>query len=329
MILKKADINKFITEVIKNGFRVYGPVKQEDDVSFSEFKGADDISFDYFNFTLPPKRHFFPFSEPICTYKDKTVSQTPLPEEKAMIFGIRPCDARSFSFLDSVFIDEKAVDPYYRNRRDNTIVVSLACNEPLPTCFCTSVGGSPAGKEGTDILAFDTGDSLFFKSCSEKGKSFLESYTKLLSKPGQADIKAAEDLAAAAEKKVSPVNIKKAAQKLKEKFYNPVWDELALRCLGCGVCTFLCPTCYCFGLYDERDKRIRVQDSCMYREFTLEASGHNPRTTQNERMRQRVMHKFLYTVENFGETFCVGCGRCVTNCPVNMDIRENIVEVIG
>lgn len=328
-MLKKADIKKFIAEVIKNGFKVYGPLKQEDGVSLSELKAADDMFFDYFNFKLPPKRHFFPWSELVCMYKEKTIQEAPLPEDKIMIFGIRPCDARSFSFLDSVFIDEKAVDPYYRDRRNNTIVVSLTCRDPLPTCFCTSVGGSPAGKEGTDILVFDTGDSLLFETCSEKGTSFLEPYAKLFSKPGQADLKAAKDLAAKAEKKVSSAGIKDAARKLKDKFYDPVWDELAERCLGCGVCTFSCPTCYCFGLYDERDRRSRIHDSCMYREFTLEASGHNPRTTQNERMRQRLMHKFLYTVENFGETFCVGCGRCVTACPVNMDIRENLVEVIG
>ena len=109
---------------------------------------------------------------------------------------------------------------------------------------------------------------------------------------------------------------------------DPFWDELHLKCLGCGACTYLCPTCHCFDIVDEgnavRGKRVRNWDTCQFALFTHHTSGHNPRQSGKERMRQRVMHKFNYFVENQGEIACVGCGRCVRNCPVNLDIRAVI-----
>ena len=130
------------------------------------------------------------------------------------------------------------------------------------------------------------------------------------------------------EKLQSDVNIKNLKEKLDKAFDASFWNEIHQKCLGCGICTFLCPTCYCFDITDEvkdeQGKRIRCWDSCMFPQFTLHASGHNPRPTYRERMRQRIMHKFNYCPENYKETFCVGCGRCIRNCPVNLDIRQII-----
>jgi sulfhydrogenase subunit beta (sulfur reductase) len=114
-------------------------------------------------------------------------------------------------------------------------------------------------------------------------------------------------------------------------FEHPFWDTIHARCLKCGTCTYLCPTCHCFDISDETKGsdgvRIRSWDSCQYPLFTKMASGHNPRTSQKERWRQRVMHKFRYYVDNFGAVSCVGCGRCVMLCPVNIDIRKIITDI--
>jgi ferredoxin len=135
----------------------------------------------------------------------------------------------------------------------------------------------------------------------------------------------------AEEKIKSKVVIEGLEEKLDKIFDSPFWDRVHQRCLGCAICTYLCSTCHCFALLDERvnsrEQRVRSWDSCMFPDFTLEASGHNPRISNRERMRQRVMHKFNYFVKNFGETACVGCGRCIQNCPVNIDIREIIEEI--
>ncbi|KKL62819.1 hypothetical protein LCGC14_2181390 [marine sediment metagenome] len=120
-------------------------------------------------------------------------------------------------------------------------------------------------------------------------------------------------------------------EKLDKIFDSSLWDRVHQRCLGCGIRTYLCSTCHCFALLDEKNnsgvQRVRSWDSCMFPEFTVEASGHNPRISNRERMRQRVMHKFNYFVKRFGQTACVGCGRCIQNCPVNIDIREIIEEI--
>jgi len=114
-------------------------------------------------------------------------------------------------------------------------------------------------------------------------------------------------------------------------FENPIWATIHGKCLACGTCTWMCPTCHCFDISDEvkgnDGVRIRSWDSCMFPLFTKETSGHNPRTSQKERWRQRVMHKFKYYVDNFNAIACVGCGRCVMSCPVNLDIRKVVEDI--
>ncbi|NLW25671.1 MAG: 4Fe-4S binding protein [Clostridia bacterium] len=121
---------------------------------------------------------------------------------------------------------------------------------------------------------------------------------------------------------------KDLAEKLEVIYRSPLWRELQEKCVNCGVCTFLCPTCHCFDLTDDqKGKKVRSWDSCMFASFTKQASGHNPRPTGAERLRQRVMHKFRYFFENHGIFACVGCGRCVEKCPVNLDIREVLQRI--
>ena len=307
-----------------------GPVQRAEGVILAKLGTDDEVAFSYANTLLPAKRHFFPQSEVIYTYEGDVADAVPMPEGKTVLFGLRPCDALALVHLDKVFLDEQYVDPYYGARRENTVVISLACAEPAETCFCTSVGGSPAGTDGADAIAFDLGDSVLFESATKEGAEFVKRHKNLLKKPKADQVKAAEKMAKAAEKRVPSVDVADIAGKLRAVFESAAWDTIAERCLGCGVCTYSCPTCHCFGIYDEKrdtgGRRIRAQDGCMFPMFTLEASGHNPRSTTGERMRQRIMHKFRYTVENFGAIFCVGCGRCIIKCPVNMDVREVLSE---
>jgi len=281
---------------------------------------------------LPAKREFFPQCEVVCTYEADVMKEAVLSDEKVVLFGVRPCDAMAVSYLDKVFLDEKFVDPCYQSRRDNSVMISLACKEPGQTCFCTSVGAGPGGKDGADILAFDLGDSLLLETATEKGEAFMTAHSGLFKEPTAEQLEAGKAQVSGAESKLAAIDVAGIADKLRAAFDSEVWDKVAERCIGCGVCTYSCPTCHCFGLCEDSagstGKRVRVQDACMFSAFTLEASGHNPRGSCWERMRQRVMHKFCYTVENFGDIFCVGCGRCIDHCPVNMDIRETLAEAV-
>ena len=120
-------------------------------------------------------------------------------------------------------------------------------------------------------------------------------------------------------------------EKADASFDSPVWERIARICLGCGVCTYVCPTCHCFDITDETagtgGVRLRTWDACQYPLYTMHASGHNPRPAKRARMRQRIMHKYSYTVDTAGTVSCTGCGRCVRQCPVNLDIRQMLAAV--
>jgi len=328
-VIRRDALEDFIRSIGKDCM-VYAPLREGNTVCLTEISSGGKIELAYANSKVPLKSLFFPQAETICTFEDGEVLNVHLPDEKAVVFGSRPCDARALRIVDKVF-SEDITDPYYHARRNNTLIISLTCNDPSDTCFCTSLGGSPSGKEGSDILVFDLGEVLLFETVSEKGESFMETYSGSFQPAKKVQMKTKKDIASMAEKKVPAIDAEAVSERLEGSFDSPFWDEIHKTCLGCGVCTFLCPTCHCFAFDDNRvdsiGERIRLWDCCQYPAFTLEASGHNPRISSRERMRQRIMHKFSYYVKNFEEVACVGCGRCVENCPINLDLRE-IVTII-
>jgi ferredoxin len=193
-----------------------------------------------------------------------------------------------------------------------------------------SLGGSPSSPEGSDLLLLDLGDQYLVEAHSEQGKALLEEAP--FERINDEAIAKAEKARRGAESSMNPVAMgkistgKELQERLEQLFDDPLWSDLTESCLGCGVCTYLCPTCHCFDICDEASakagERIRVWDSCQFPLFTQQASGFNPRPSVKERFRQRIMHKFSYLPGNGNMTGCVGCGRCVTECPVNLDIRE-------
>jgi len=209
-------------------------------------------------------------------------------------------------------------------------VISAACTNPESTCFCTSIGGSPAGTEGSDILLCDLGETLLFEPVSPRGEEFLDQVSEITKKATKKQIGEKEKIAEEVASRVERIPLEDIAETFANAFDSDLWEAPSQKCLGCGICTYFCPTCHCFDVTDEtlkeNGRRVRTWDSCMYSLFTLHASGHNPRPSQKERVRQRFMHKFRYSMENCGELFCVGCGRCIKNCPVNIDLREVIVR---
>jgi len=241
-----------------------------------------------------------------------------------LLAGVRPCDARSV-FLNSMPYED---DPYFQEKRENTILLGLACREGCSTCFCTWTGGSPVGTEGLDILAFPLDDGFVLEPVTERGDKLLET-AQAAREVTEADMQAVDEI-----RQKAPSSLPEAmdpSARLAEKdlmaLYNaPFWQELSDSCINCGTCTFLCPTCYCFDIQDEtlrgRGRRIRYWDSCMFPLFTQHASGHNPRGDKIKRVRNRFMHKLKYFPERFGPLSCVGCGRCIRDCPVNIDIRQ-------
>jgi ferredoxin len=246
-----------------------------------------------------------------------------------VLFGLRPCDARSFTMLDKVF-EGQFSDVYYLQKREKTTLIGLACTEPCVNCFCPSVGGSPSSTDGLDILLTDCDDEYAVDVITDKGVAIIAESAEFFeaASENQQKAKIAAKAEALIQRKIPIEGVKKQLDGL---FYNPIWNELARECVGCSICTFLCPTCHCFDIRDEpfgnEGRRVRVWDSCSNPEYTLHASGHNPRPGRMHRTRNRLYHKYHCFPERFGVIACVGCGRCITKCPVNIDIIEMLEKI--
>ena len=330
--INKKDIIKLLGALAEN-YRLFAPVEKDSIVNFAEIQNARDIILDFHNCKESPKKLFFPQSETLYCYSKEKGRSVPEDKDKRqrIVFGMRPCDARALVLLDNVFDGTDFKDPYYLEKRKNTVICSLACNEPRGNCFCTSLAIGPGAKDGSDIFIVDIGQKYFFEAVTEKGQELLGNIKNIFEADDE-DIKQAQLLITEAESKIKKqIKTTGLAEALDELVESPIWTELAEKCIGCGICTYLCPTCHCFGIVDEatdcRGCRVRNWDSCMFGNFTLEASGHNPRPTGKERMRQRIMHKFNYFVKNFDVNACVGCGRCFYNCPVNNNLIKAIEKI--
>jgi sulfhydrogenase subunit beta (sulfur reductase) len=334
--ISKTDLGKLISAALEDNTVFYAPADGRNGIELRTVTSQEEIAFGYDNLKLSPKSVLFPQNEVLCRYTGDTVEEVQIEAEDAIVFGIRPCDVFALSCLDKVFggANDRFQDPYYMSRREKALIIALVCDEPRTTCFCTSVGGGPGTGAGSDILATELAEVLLFESYTEKGKSLIEG-SELFRQPTSDEMTEKEEIIRRAEESMVEIpkpDMEGLAEKLDKGFEDPLWDSMTQSCLGCGVCTYLCPTCHCFDITDEKDRkgdgiRLRTWDSCQYPLFTVHASGHNPRVNKKQRMRQRIMHKFAYAVENTGETFCVGCGRCVIHCPVNLDIRDMLTAL--
>jgi len=336
--IKKTGINKFI-EYLKEDYDVYAPAEVGKKAAFKEINSAFEIKHDITNTHLSPKNVFFPQSEVLFQYSDDGLKIPEREEKPIAVWSMRNCDARSLKMLNKVFGDAHQMpgkdmykDPYWKTKYDNCLIFTQGCNLPLSTCFCNWFDGNPFTKEDSDIFVVDINDSFILEGISKKGKEFLNKYNEA-EKTSDADLKKIEELKKIAESYLpEKVDLNNLFDKMGKIWDEPIWDEISAKCINCGACTFVCPTCHCFDVSDEgkgkKGKRLRLWDSCMFQIFTREASGHNPRSMSTQRVRQRIMHKYNYFMDNYDQHLCTGCGRCVQVCPVNLDIREVIKQVL-
>ncbi len=273
---------------------------------------------------------FFPQVENLVNFKvtgkQIEVIENRDPAEPFVVFGVRACDCRSFEILDKVFLCDP-VDTYYETRRACGTVVTLACTEPEETCFCTAFGIDPTDPAG-DVSCWISGEDLYLRANTEKGEALLGGLEALEEGGEPVTDKTVFDRLPL---KNLPLD-KFGGEHMMELFRRPEWAGLAESCLGCGTCTFVCPTCQCYDIKEfntgDEIKRFRCWDSCMYSDFTLMSAG-QPRPTQLERFRQRFMHKLVYYPSTHdGEFGCVGCGRCLQKCPISMNIVK-VAKTLG
>ena len=316
---------------------LYIPQDTEAGAKFEKWEEGKKLS-NALNTVRSAKDFFFPQTENLMDFKVEgkkiEIIDTRSESEDFVIFGVRACDVKSFEVLDRVFLSDP-VDSYYKNRREHGIIMSLACTKPQETCFCKTFDIDAASPEG-DVVCYKTDDALYMNAQSKKGEALMAALSAITEDADESAVSEQQKLIRERIEKLPLASLSKDAfgKDKTEKFFNaPEWKELSDTCLGCGTCTFVCPTCQCYDIKDFNTghgiKRFRCWDSCMYSDFTKMSAG-QPRLTQLERFRQRFMHKLVYyPTNNDGLFSCVGCGRCMAKCPIQMNIVKVMKKLGG
>ncbi|MBR3894108.1 MAG: 4Fe-4S dicluster domain-containing protein [Clostridia bacterium] len=331
------NVQTLFAEIAKEA-KLYLPIDNADGTAvFGEWSRGVAWS-NALNTAKSPKDFFFPQTEDLMRFRTEgkkiEVIDVRRESDDFVVFGVRACDVKSFDVLDRVFLSEPC-DSFYAEKRAHGIIVSLACTRPAETCFC-GIFGIHAAEPAGDVSAWKTEDALYLRANTEKGTALVARLSSVLEECSDDAVNAQKESIAKIMNKLPLKDLSTEAfggGKTQDLFHSPAWDALSSACLGCGTCTFVCPTCQCYDIKDFNTGngviRYRCWDSCMYSEFTKMAHGNN-RLTQKERFRQRFMHKLVYYPENNDGLFgCVGCGRCLAKCPISMNIVKVMKQIGG
>ena len=314
VVIPKGKMQELYGSLMKD-FRLVVPVKEGATLLFKPVSNVDDIILDDDVTYKSPKEFLFPQIEQIMTFGVDGEVRINEDAQKTIIFGIRPCDLEALQVMSAVFTKGKFVDTYFEKKMENTILVGFGCKSDKKGCFCSDRGVDKGYSNLCDIFLNDCEENYIAESISARGEQLLKTFG-FDDAAQQAVIRNKDNKNALLEINTDEMTL----------FNNVDWDRISEKCIACGTCTYICPTCHCFDFKDVVEKgeavRYKCWDSCMYPKFTVHASGHNPRSSKKERYRQRIMHKYHYVRKNFGYIACTGCGRCIRSCPAGMNIKS-------
>ena len=334
--IAKEKLNALLSK-LNESTGIFIPVKRAGEVNYEVWKEGKEVSLETLKTVKSPKNMFFPQTENMMQFKTegKSIEIIDAREEKTpfVLFGVKACDYKAIEVLDKVFLADP-VDTFYQARREATTIVTLACSRPEESCFCGAFGIDATAPMG-DVTTWLDENYLYWQANTEKGETLTALIKEFAVDGGEAEVAAQQTATKEILAKLpfATLDLSRFKQEnLNDLFADPAWEEMSEACLGCGTCTFVCPTCQCFDIRDFKTHegviRYRCWDSCMYSDFTLMAHG-NSRTTQMQRFRQRFMHKLVYyPSQNDGLYSCVGCGRCVNKCPQNLNIVK-VIKTLG
>lgn len=324
--LKFEDLHKFLNE-INSSAELWIPEKAEEKWIWDIYEEDRNIEFPVNIIDESVKALFFPKRRPIAEFDLKqkwSMKPVAVNTSPRVIMGLRSCDVEGINYMDRVFLHSGYTDDIYKAERERTIIIGMICDEMADSCHCTDRNSSPDKTDGMDIVFKRVEAGFLFQQISDKGfkimnSRFLEDSEEEYIAPvwprGRFEVASPEEILAT--------------------YNDDFWDEASDICLTCGGCTFICPTCLCFLVADEKFKgkgeRVTVWDTCQFSAYSRMAGGHNPRDNNTARVRNRTLDKFGYSKQKFGRTSCTGCGRCVIICPLKRSfphIAKNLTEVI-
>jgi sulfhydrogenase subunit beta (sulfur reductase) len=356
--LPKQSFQSLLDVLRAQGYRVMGPTRRDAAIVWDEIRSWEDLPIGWrdtqepgqyrlersdssrlFDVVLGPeslKRFAFAPREPLLVIerskKKMTVDPTTPIGEKLAVLGARPCDLAGLAMQDRIFLRDAYADPYYRARRESLLTIVVNCTRALSTCFCASMGTGPRAKMGFDLTLTEQDHGFVIEAGSASGEQILDALHLTPASENQLT-EANAQIEACAQSQTRRLETAELPQALYNAHDHPRWDEVATRCLACTNCTMVCPTCFCHAVEDtsdlslERSEQSRVWDSC----FTPNHGyihGKNFRPTIKDRYRMWLTHKLGSWMDQFGASGCVGCGRCITWCPVGIDLTEELPALL-
>jgi ferredoxin len=355
VVVARDDFEQLFTALSTRGYEIVGPTVRDRAIVLDRIAGVEDLPIGWtdvqeagtyrlarrhdealFGYVVGPqsfKKELFPPRHTLFAVEKTAegfafVEADPTP--KSAFVGVRPCEMAAMQIQDRVFGGEPFHDPEYLRRRDASFVVVVNCVEPGGTCFCASLGTGPKAEDGYDLAVtevLDRGAHQFLVvSGSDRGAEVL---ADIPHRPADSDeVSHADQLLAEAAGRMGRVlDTTDLHDLLLDNLEHPRWERVGEQCMTCTNCTMVCPTCFCATVEDAQAldgssaERIRLWDSCFTTEFSY-IHGGPLRTTSTARYRQWMTHKLATWIDQFGSPGCVGCGRCITWCPVGIDITK-------
>ncbi len=313
-----------ILSMISAEQNIFAPIEKGNFLDYERIteNNVEQISYNKAKPTTPLKAFFFPIKENVVKEQKN---------KKQIIFGIPACDLNALNLLDKIFLDEDFLDTYYKEKRDNTILIGTDCYEFDKNCHCTSYELEPFSKENCDISFSLANHKVILQVFTKKGKQLLDEFSHILHQEEKLPSviedkrnKTIENL------KLQNKDILTAEETRKgiEKEGTIIWKKYAENCVSCGACAVICPTCHCFLLIDKENfEKVKNWDSCQYPAFERVAGGEDPLNKIYDRLKNRYLCKFVHKPDMFGEIACTGCGRCIEACIGKINKNELIIEI--
>ncbi|HEV2395586.1 MAG TPA: 4Fe-4S dicluster domain-containing protein [Candidatus Sulfotelmatobacter sp.] len=359
VVFAAAELATLISLILRAGYELIGPTVRDGAVVYAPIQSAQDLPQGwtdeqnpasyrlkprpddaYFGYTLGPqswKKYLHPSQIRLWSAERKGSSFRILnnesrPKSPLAFLGVRACELAAIRLQDRVFLEDRYRDPVYDGHRSGAFLIAVQCTQSTATCFCSSMGTGPAVLSGADLVLIELRDGgkhrFLARVDSERGEKILGQLKITAAKESDLD-EAEAALHGAASVQKRAIDNTGIRELLYQYFEHPHWEAVAARCLGCANCTLVCPTCFCTTVEDVSDvtgqhaERWRKWDSCFTQTFSY-IHGGSVRTSGKARYRQWITHKLAAWQDQFGASGCVGCGRCITWCPVGIDITEEV-----